>query len=75
MSFEQEINEWINLDNEIKRLTEHITKLKDRKTSLHDKLVSYAKHFPYPHGKLSIPPILNGSLQASKNLFIGSCCS
>ena len=44
MNFEQEINEWINLDNEIKRLTEHITKLKDRKTSLHDKLVSYAKN-------------------------------
>ena len=43
MNFEQEINEWINLDNEIKRLTEHITKLKDRKTNLHDKLVSYAK--------------------------------
>ena len=43
MNFEQEINEWINLDNEIKLLTEHITKLKDRKTNLHDKLVSYAK--------------------------------
>jgi uncharacterized membrane protein YqgA involved in biofilm formation len=43
MSFEQEINEWINLDNEIKRLTEHINKLKDKKTTLHDKLISYAK--------------------------------
>jgi hypothetical protein len=43
MNFEQEINEWINLDNEIKRLTEHINKLKDKKTTLNDKLISYAK--------------------------------
>jgi tartrate dehydratase beta subunit/fumarate hydratase class I family protein len=43
MSFEQEIDEWINLDNEIKRVSEHITKLKERKSNLQDKIISYAK--------------------------------
>ena len=44
MSFEQEIDEWINLDNEIKKVYEHITKLKERKSNLQDKIISYAKH-------------------------------
>ena len=43
MSFEQEIDEWINLDNEIKRVSEHITKLKERKSNLQHKIISYAK--------------------------------
>ena len=43
MSFEQEINEWINLDNEIKKVYEYITKLKERKSNLQNNIVSYAK--------------------------------
>ena len=37
MSFEQEIDEWITIENEIK-------KLKERKHKLHDKIISYAKY-------------------------------
>ena len=44
MIFEQEIEDWINLDNEIKRLTENINKLKERKLKYHNKIISYAKY-------------------------------
>jgi len=43
MSFEQEIADWINIDNEIKKVSEHLNKLKEKKSSLHDKIISYAK--------------------------------
>ena len=41
MSFEQEIDDWINIDNEIKRLSDYINKLKERKNNLHDKICIY----------------------------------
>ncbi len=44
MSFEQEIDEWINIDIEIKRLSEYINNLKERKTIIQDKIISNAKH-------------------------------
>ena len=69
MSFEQEIDEWINLDNEIKRLTEHITKLKDRKTNLHDKLVSYAKQNKTEKLKF----VLTNTFQPLNYTYINKC--
>ena len=44
MNFEQEIDEWIKIDNEIKQLSEHINKLKEKKHISHNKIISYAKY-------------------------------
>ena len=71
MNFEQEINEWINLDNEIKRLTEHITKLKDRKTNLHDKIISYAKHKKIDKLKY----VLTNTFQPLTFTYVNKCLS
>ena len=71
MSFEQEINEWINLDNEIKKVYEYITKLKERKSNLQDKIISYAKHKKLDKLKY----VLTNTFQPLTFTYVNKCLS
>ncbi len=69
MSFEQEIDDWINIDNEIKRLSDYINKLKERKNSLHNKIISYAKQ----KKSEKIKYILTNTFQPLTFTYINKC--
>ena len=69
MSFEQEINDWLTIDNEIKRLLEYINKLKEKKIILHDKLISYAKY----NKSDKIKYILTNTFQPLTFIYINKC--
>ena len=69
MSFEQEIDDWINIDNEIKRLSDYINKLKERKNNLHDKIISYAKQ----KKSEKIKYILTNTFQPLTFTYINKC--
>lgn len=43
MNFEQSIQEWVTLDNQIKLLNEKMKELRDKKTDVNDKIFDYAK--------------------------------
>jgi len=44
MSFENKIQQWIQLDNQIKRLNEQARNLREQKNSLETDLTNYAKN-------------------------------
>jgi hypothetical protein len=74
MNFEQEIEEWINIDNEMKKTVDYLNKLKERKTKVHDKLLSYAKHksiIQYKQDKLKFISV--NSYQPLTFLYIDKC--
>jgi len=71
MNFEQEIEEWKKIDNEIKKTNDYLNKLKERKTKIHDKLLAYAKHKPIIQYKLKF--ITNNSYQPLTFIYIGKC--
>lgn len=43
MSFENKIQEWIQLDNQLKQLNEQVKKLREQRNSLETNLTNYAK--------------------------------
>lgn len=43
MSFENKIQEWVQLDNQLKKLNEEIKKLRDQRNSIESNLTNYAK--------------------------------
>jgi hypothetical protein len=43
MSFENQIQQWVSTDNQIKILNEKIKELRDKKTELSNNLINYAK--------------------------------
>ena len=42
MSFENQIQQWVSLDNQIKLLNEKIKDLRDKKSTLNEEITSYA---------------------------------
>ena len=71
MNIEQEIEEWKKIDNEMKRMNEYLNKLKEKKTKIHDKIISYAKHKPIIQYKLKF--ITNKSYQPLTFSYINKC--
>jgi hypothetical protein len=43
MSFEQQIQQWVSIDNKIRLLNDQIKELREKKTKLSDNLNDYAK--------------------------------
>jgi hypothetical protein len=43
MSFENKIQEWVQLDNRLKKLNEEIKQLRDQRNSIESNLTNYAK--------------------------------
>jgi septal ring factor EnvC (AmiA/AmiB activator) len=43
MSFENKIQQWIQLDNQLKQLNEQVKKLREQRNSLETNLTNYAK--------------------------------
>ena len=43
MSFENKVQQWVQLDNQIKKLNEQAKQLRDQRTSLETNLTTYAK--------------------------------
>lgn len=43
MSFENKIQEWVQLDNKLKKLNEEIKQLRDQRNSIESNLTNYAK--------------------------------
>jgi septal ring factor EnvC (AmiA/AmiB activator) len=43
MSFENKIQQWVQIDNQLKKLNEEIKQLRDQRNSLETNLTSYAK--------------------------------
>jgi len=41
MSFENNVQKWVSIDNEIKRLNEKLKSLRDEKNSLNTQIISY----------------------------------
>jgi len=41
MSFEQHIQQWVSIDNQMKQLTEKIKELRDRKSTLNDAIFNH----------------------------------
>ena len=44
MSFENNIQRWVQLDNELKRLNEQTRQLREQRNSLESSLTNYVKH-------------------------------
>jgi hypothetical protein len=42
MSFEQKIQSWVQIDNKIKNLNDHLKELRIQKTSLNENILDYA---------------------------------
>ena len=55
MNFEQQIKEWVHIDNQIKLLNEKMKTLREQKLSLNENIISYA----------SKNNILNANIQIS----------
>jgi hypothetical protein len=43
MSFENKVQQWVQLDNQLKKLNEQVKQLRDQRNSLETNLTSYAK--------------------------------
>jgi septal ring factor EnvC (AmiA/AmiB activator) len=43
MSFENKIQQWVQIDNQVKKLNEEIKQLRDQRNSLETNLTTYAK--------------------------------
>ena len=43
MSFENKIQQWVQLDNQLKKLNEQVKQLREQRNSLENNLTSYAK--------------------------------
>lgn len=43
MSFEYKVQQWVQLDNQLKKLNEEVKQLRDQRNSLETNLTSYAK--------------------------------
>jgi septal ring factor EnvC (AmiA/AmiB activator) len=43
MSFENKIQQWVQIDNQVKKLNEQIKQLRDQRNSLETNLTNYAK--------------------------------
>jgi hypothetical protein len=43
MSFENKIQQWVHIDNQLKKLNEQVKQLRDQRNSLETNLTSYAK--------------------------------
>jgi hypothetical protein len=43
MSFESKVQQWVQLDNQLKKLNEEVKQLRDQRNSLETNLTSYAK--------------------------------
>lgn len=43
MSFENRVQQWVQLDNQLKKLNEQVKQLRDQRNSLETNLTSYAK--------------------------------
>jgi hypothetical protein len=41
MSFEQQIQQWVSIDNQMKQLTDKLKELKDKKNDLHESIFSH----------------------------------
>jgi hypothetical protein len=44
MSFEQQIQQWIAIDNQMKQLTDKIKELRDKKTTLNDTIFNHVEN-------------------------------
>lgn len=44
MSFEQQIQQWITIDNQMKQLTDKIKELRDKKTTLNDAIFNHVEN-------------------------------
>ena len=42
MSFEQQIQQWVSVDNQLKLLTEKVKELRDQKNELEEDIITYA---------------------------------
>jgi hypothetical protein len=43
MSFDAKIQQWVQIDNELKKFNDHIKRLRDQKNALESNLTNYAK--------------------------------
>jgi len=43
MSFDNKIQQWIQLDNELKKLNDHVKQLREQRNALESNLTNYAK--------------------------------
>jgi len=44
MSFEQQIQQWITIDNQMKQLTDKMKELRDKKTTLNDTIFNHVEN-------------------------------
>jgi len=43
MSFDNKVNEWIQIDNQVKKLNESVQQLREKRNALEENLIHYAK--------------------------------
>lgn len=43
MSFETNVQQWVNIDNELKRLNDNVKQLREKRNELESNLITYAK--------------------------------
>jgi dihydroorotase len=44
MNFETKVQQWVHLDNELKKLNDHVRQLREQRNSLEANLTNYAKN-------------------------------
>jgi chromosome segregation ATPase len=44
MSFDSKVQQWVSIDNELKKLNDHIKQLRDQRNTLETTLTNYAKN-------------------------------
>lgn len=44
MSFENEVQQWVQVDNQLKKLNEQVKQLRDQRNSIENKITNYAKN-------------------------------
>lgn len=42
MSFENQIQQWVSIDNQLKQINENVKELRERRNTLEEKIISYA---------------------------------
>ena len=54
MSFESQIQKWISLDNELKKLNEQVTKIREQRSQLCENITNYANNNNLIHSTVNI---------------------
>ena len=54
MSFEQHIQQWVSIDNQMKQLTDQVKTLRDKKNTLNDAIFNHVDNFNLANSAIQI---------------------